>query len=94
MNNRDPEGRDSGQEPDDEPDPAEELRRDRQKASGAGICIAPVKKPIVPEEPLPPNQPNIFCEPCAKKTIPSTSRRIVVAALSSVANSRRSILTF
>src|SRR5579863_3279506 len=46
---------------------------------------------MVPENPGPPNQPNIFCAPCAKKTTPSTSLRSNVAPLSSVANSLRSI---
>src|ERR1017187_4192618 len=62
-----------------------------RKASGAGMCMTPVKKPIVAEKPKPPNQPNIFCAPCAKKTIPSTSLRIAVAVLSSVVNSFRII---
>ena len=64
-----------------------------KKASGAGTCIIPVKNPIVPANPNPPNQPNIFCAPCAKKTTPSTSLRIDVAVLSSVAYSRRIILS-
>jgi hypothetical protein len=55
------------------------------EASGAGICITLVKKAIVPENPGPPNKPNIFCAPCAKKTIPGTSLKIDVALLSSVA---------
>src|SRR5713226_155773 len=62
-----------------------------RNANGAGICIEPVKNPIVPEKPKPPNHPNIFCAPCAKKTTPSTSLRTAVAVLSSVANNLRSI---
>ncbi len=42
----------------------------------------PVNKFIVAANPKPPNQPNIFCAPCAKKTIPSISLRIDVAVLS------------
>src|SRR5579863_9620764 len=49
--------------------------------------------PMVPENPGPPNQPNIFCAPCAKKTTPSTSLRSDVVALSSVAYSRRNIVS-
>ena len=56
------------------------------------MCMVPVKKPIVPEKPNPPNQPNIFCAPCAKQTIPSTSHKMAVALLSSVANNLRIIL--
>src|SRR3989442_10815247 len=50
-----------------------------RKAKGAGLCIMSVKKCIVPESPYPPNQPSIFCEPWAKKTTPSMSRRMVRA---------------
>src|SRR5215469_556331 len=32
---------------------------------------------MVPPNPYPPNQPSAFCAPCAKKTTPSTRRRIV-----------------
>src|SRR5215831_3466418 len=63
-----------------------------RNANGAGMCIAPVKKAMVPEKPYPPNQPSIFCAPCAKNTTPSTSRRTAVAISSSVANSLRTIL--
>src|SRR5882672_10811244 len=48
--------------------------------------------PIVPEKPGPPNQPNNFCAPCAKKTTPSTRRRMRVAGLSSVVISLRNIV--
>lgn len=49
----------TSKESEDGPQPAEELRLAR-KASGAGMCIVPVKNPMVPEKPKPPNQPNIF----------------------------------
>src|SRR5216684_7994438 len=55
-----------------------------RKANGAGMCMVPVKNPIVPANPKPPNHPSIFCAPCAKKTTPKTSLKIVVAMLSSV----------
>src|ERR1700733_12356666 len=47
--------------------------------------------PMVPENPGPPNQPNIFCAPCAKKTTPRTSLMSEVTVLSSVANNLRCI---
>src|SRR5664280_2638134 len=53
-------------------------------ANNAGICMVFVKKPMVPLKPSPPNQPNIFCAPCAKNTTPSANRRIAVAASFSV----------
>src|SRR5579864_5644145 len=55
-----------------------------RKANGAGMCMVPVKNPIVPANPEPPNQPSIFCAPSAKKTTPRTSLKITVAMLSSV----------
>src|SRR5258708_2984581 len=44
---------------------------------------------MVPEKPYPPNQPSIFCEPCAKKTSPSTNLRMAVAGFSSVTSNLR-----
>src|ERR1039457_5972973 len=61
-------------------------------ASNAGICMVFVKKPMVPLKPSPPNQPNIFCAPCAKNTTPSANRRIAVAASFSVEMSFRNIV--
>src|ERR1035437_726584 len=61
-------------------------------ANNAGICIVFVKKPMVPLKPSPPNQPNIFCAPCAKNTTPSANRRIAVAASFSVEMSFRNIV--
>src|SRR5258708_1134929 len=62
-----------------------------RKANGAGICKYPVKRPMDPEKPGPPNHPNIFCAPCAKKKTPSTCLNVAVAVLSSVASNLRSI---
>src|SRR5882724_3305716 len=73
------------------PSPPKNSAAITRKASGAGMCIMPIKTFIVAEYPQPPNHPNIFCAPCAKKTIPSTSLRISVAVLLSVANSLRII---
>src|SRR5450759_141372 len=61
-------------------------------ANNAGICMVFVKKPMVPLKPSPPNQPNIFCAPCAKNTTPSANRRIAVAASFSVEMSFRNIV--
>src|SRR5260370_25929016 len=60
-----------------------------RNATGAGMCMTPVKKPIVPLKPYPPNHPSIFWAPCAKKITPSTSRRMVVAKSLSVPISLR-----
>src|SRR5579871_1529419 len=62
-----------------------------RKANGAGTCRYPVNMPMDPEKPGPPNHPNSFCAPCAKKTTPSTSLRIAVTLLSSVTSKLRSI---
>src|ERR1700757_1630294 len=62
-----------------------------RNANGAGMCIMPVKKPIVPVNPYPPNHPSIFWAPWAKNTTPSTNRRTVMAASLSVAVSLRII---
>jgi len=58
------------------------------------MCIMPVKKPIVPLKPYPPNHPSAFWAPCAKNTTPSTNRRNVTAASLSVTVSLRIIKSF
>src|SRR6266481_8669269 len=73
------------------PNPPKNSAAIARKAKGAGMCRIPVKKPIVPVKPYPPNHPSIFCAPCAKKTSPSTNRRTVVAVSLSVAISLRNI---
>src|SRR5579864_7908479 len=73
------------------PSPPKNSAAMARNANGAGMCIMPVKKPIVPVNPYPPNHPSIFWAPWAKNTIPSTNRRTVVAASLSVAMSLRVI---
>ena len=42
---------DSSKESQNQSQAAEKLGRDRQEGEQGGICIVPVKKPIVPEKP-------------------------------------------
>src|SRR5580704_13666900 len=79
-----PESSDSRHEANDQTHSPENSAQIARKASGAGMCMVPVKNPIVPANPEPPNHPSIFCAPSAKKTTPKTSLKITVAMLSSV----------
>ena len=87
----DSEGGDPCEESQDQPQTAKELGGNREVGERRGNVQVTREKAMVPENPGPPNQPNIFCAPCAKKTTPRTSLRSAVAELSSVANSLRSI---
>src|ERR1700688_2980855 len=71
------------------PSPPKNSAAMARNANTAGMCMAPVKKPIVPVKPYPPNHPSIFWAPWAKKITPSANRRMVVALLLSVAISLR-----
>src|SRR5260370_6309353 len=66
------------------PNPPKNSAQIARKANGAGTCMVPVKNPIVPANPEPPNHPSIFCAPSVKKATPKTSLKITVAMLSSV----------
>src|SRR5439155_23294697 len=57
-----------------------------REAITAGRCILSVKKPIVPANPKPPNQPKSFWAPWGNITTPSITRRIKLDQDSSVAN--------
>src|SRR2546428_12225007 len=57
-----------------------------RKAITAGRCILSVKKPIVPANPKPPNQPSSFWAPWGNIPTPSITRRIKLDQDSSVAN--------
>src|SRR5207245_9187966 len=57
-----------------------------REAITAGRCILSVKKPIVPGNPKPPNQPKSFWAPWANITTPSITRRIRLDQYLSVAN--------
>src|SRR5208337_2242604 len=70
--------------PTSNPRPPRNSAQMAKNARGGGICIMPVKNPIVAEKPLPPNQPSAFWLPCAKKINPKTTRTIAVAGSFSV----------
>src|SRR5438309_11290721 len=57
-----------------------------RKAITAGRCILSVKKPIVPANPKPPNQPKSFWAPWGNITTPSITRRCKLDQNASVAN--------
>ncbi len=61
-------------------------------AAGAGIFKAWAKKPMVPFQPKPPNQPRSFCAPWAKNTVPSATRKMKSACWEETRKSLSSIV--
>jgi len=52
------------------PNPPKNSAAMARNANRGGMCNIPVKNPMVPVKPYPPNHPSIFWAPCAKKITP------------------------